>query len=75
MDSKNIKIMTDFVKQWLFPAPHEPKVDFYSGRILAYRLLDTMGYDPERLYEIQSPDDYREKFKNTDAVVNYLTAE
>ena len=69
-----LQIMTDFVKRWLFPALHEQKVDFYSGRILVYRLLDTMGYDPERLYEIQ-PDDYREKFKNTDAVVNYLTAE
>jgi len=68
-----LQIMTDFVKRWLFPAQHEQEVDFYSGRILAYRLLDTMGYDAERVYEIQ-PNDYCEKFKNTDAVVNYLTA-
>ena len=71
---EKIIIVTDFVKRWLFPAPHEQKVDFYSGRILAYRLLDTMGYDPERLYDIV-PDEYRVTFKNTDAVVSYLTSE
>ena len=67
-------ILTGFVKRWLFPAQHEEQIDFYAGRILAYRILSIMGYDAERLYGIE-PDSFSTKFGSTDAVVDYLTAE
>lgn len=67
-------ILTGFVKRWLFPAQHEEQVDFYAGRMLAYRILSIMGYNAERLYGIE-PDSCGTPFDSTDAVVDYLTAE
>jgi len=66
------QILKRFIKRWLFPAPHEQPIDFYSGRMLAYTLMDSMGFDAERLYKVE-PDSHRTKFENADAVVNYLT--
>jgi plastocyanin domain-containing protein len=74
IQTANKNILAGFVNRWLYPAQHEEQIDFYAGRILAYRVMSTMGYDPERLYEIEQVS-YRTKFANTAAVMDYLTAE
>lgn len=36
------------IRAWLL----DERVEFYSGRIMLYHLLDGLGYDAERLYKI-----------------------
>ena len=65
------QILTEFFRRWLFPAMHEQAIDFYSARMLAYNLVQSLGLDPERLYEIE-PDTYNGIFEDAEAVTAYI---
>jgi hypothetical protein len=45
------KVLLHAVQAWQSKA-QRPKVEFYSGRIMMYSLLNDFGFDAERVYQI-----------------------